>query len=67
MKCKICNDELDTESPYNVYGKNPLTFRNCWMHGYCFDNALNDLKTQSSKNIDYENKYDEYLFSSEGE
>lgn len=60
-----CNKNLNTESPYNIYGKNPLTFRNAWMHGFCFDNSIDDLKTQSSKLINFKNRYDEYLFNDE--
>lgn len=60
MKCTICREKLDTEHPESIYGKNPKTFRDAWMHSYCYKIALEDLKDlSSSKN--YDNKYDEYI------
>jgi len=66
MKCAICGDEVDTENPFmtgGVYGKNPITWRMAWMHGYCLENAIDDTKTQPAKSIQFENRHDEYVFA----
>ncbi len=37
MKCTICGDKLDPESPFNIKAENPETKREGWMHGFCLD------------------------------
>ena len=61
MKCKICKDKLDTEHPDSICGKSPKTFRDAWMHSYCYKIALEDLKDLPSSKTEYINKYDEYI------
>ncbi len=61
MKCVLCKDLLDQEHPSAIYGRNPETFRQAWMHLYCFDVALETLKEKGSKNTDFDSQFDEYI------
>jgi hypothetical protein len=61
MKCALCKQALDTDSPYSVYGRNPVTFRHAWMHDLCAIEALESLHGQSAIDQKYEDRYDEYI------
>lgn len=61
MRCTLCKDWLDADSPYSVYTRNPLTWRHGWMHGLCFQHALELLKGDCSSDPQYKNRYDEYI------
>jgi hypothetical protein len=61
MKCVLCREQIDIEHPETVYDRNPSTFRMAWMHRFCFQVALEDLKHEKpSKNV-YQSRLDEYL------
>ena len=60
-KCVLCDDELDTDHPLSVYGRNPETFRKGWMHLYCFNEAFEQLQYERACSNAYMNRQDEYL------
>ena len=62
MKCVLCKENLDTESPYVVYRQNPETFRKAWMHNFCFDHAYDWLRNEDPSNeLLYKDRQDEYI------
>jgi hypothetical protein len=60
-RCALCNQSLDRESPFSIYGRNPRTFRYAWMHDFCAVNAFEALRGQPSKRAEYDNRQDEYI------
>lgn len=61
VRCVLCGEAMNAESPYEVFDYNPMTFREAWMHGFCADVALQDLRFQDASSSDYQSRYDEYL------
>lgn len=64
MKCLYCKTSGENESPFmdNISRViNPRTFRYACLCGYCYEIELDDLKDKPSKNVIYENMYDEYM------
>jgi hypothetical protein len=60
-RCVLCGDYVDTESPFDGgYAPNPFTFRDAWMHCFCFENAYQDIAEIESKNVNYANRQEEY-------
>lgn len=43
MRCKLCNDAMDTDHPLSIYARNPATGRRAWMHFSCFREAVESL------------------------
>lgn len=60
-RCALCGNSLDTDSPYVVYARNPLTFRMAWMHTDCGSDALDCLHGQPASDVNYADRYDEYI------
>jgi len=63
----LCSDTIDTEHPDSIYDINPKTMRRAWMHTFCFVVAEEELQDTPSSNINYKNKYDEYLSKRQGQ
>jgi hypothetical protein len=67
MRCALCGDITDTESPFmtgGVYERNPETFRHAWMDGYCLQEAIEQTKTQPAKDAaNFSSRYDEYIYA----
>ncbi len=61
MKCALCRDYLDEEHPSSIYSRNPKTFRLAWMHPYCYQASLENLKELPARSIDFDSRYDEYI------
>jgi hypothetical protein len=61
MKCAICHDRLDPESPFNVYGINPLTLRLAWMHGWCAQAADEQAREISATDDRFENRAEQAI------
>jgi hypothetical protein len=61
MRCALCHQKLNTDSPFVVYARNPATFRRAWMHDTCAVLALEECQGQPSKRAEYDNRYDEYI------
>jgi hypothetical protein len=60
-ECALCGDDLDTEHPLSIYGRNPQTYRKAWMHFYCFQSAFEQLQYERASSDDCMNRLDEYL------
>jgi hypothetical protein len=60
MKCTLCGETIDPEHPLTVRGVNPETNRKGWMHGYCFVQALDELRSMPSDSPAFVNRWDEY-------
>jgi hypothetical protein len=65
MKCAICHDSLNTESPFNVYGTNPLTLRRAWMHGWCADSAYEQATELPASEPEFENRAEQAIHKGE--
>lgn len=59
-RCALCKQRLDPDSPFSVYGRNPLTNREAWMHDLCAISAYDELSNQPSSDPKYKDKQDEY-------
>lgn len=60
VKCVICEQHLDTESPYVNHARNPETFRVAWMHYFCFEHTYQELKNQPASKPIYTDRQDEF-------
>jgi hypothetical protein len=64
VTCALCDDKADPENPFKegaIREVNPETFRRAWMHGSCYEDSLETLKTMPSRNPIFKNRYDEYV------
>lgn len=62
VRCVLCGDYLDPEHPFDAgYAPNPFTFRDAWMHSFCFENAFQDIAELPASKTIYNNRQDEYL------
>ncbi len=64
MKCVICKLNIhpsDFDIGYAFETVNPISFRVANMHSDCFEDALDIAAEMPAKNIDYENRQDEYI------
>jgi hypothetical protein len=60
-RCALCKQAVDTDSAFVLYGRNPETFRNAWMHDQCAIAALESLHSLPSKDTRYSDRHDEYI------
>lgn len=49
MRCTICGDNIDPESPLAIRMINPLTFRWAWMELWCLRMAIEDLSANEKE------------------
>ena len=52
VKCAICGDKIDPESPFVTHTINPNTLRVAWMENACFEMALDDLDSEQRENFE---------------
>jgi len=61
VQCVLCKDYFDSENPFEAYyAPNPITFRNAWMHSFCFNNAYEEIAENPASKPEYLNRQDEY-------
>jgi hypothetical protein len=61
VRCVLCGDYLDPENPFEGgYAPNPFTFRDAWMHSFCFENAYQEIAAKAASKPEYLNRQDEY-------
>lgn len=64
MNCKVCKAKIaihDFDADFAFNAESPITFRKANFHSYCYELEIEESKQIGSKNINYANRYDEYL------
>lgn len=64
MKCALCCDIVNIEDPTmngGLVAVNPETHRLARMHDWCYKNALDSLRGVPCDDVNYIDKYDEYM------
>lgn len=63
-RCKVCKQKIEFwqfEIGAAFEEVSPVTFRKANFHSYCYDLEVEQAKQTESKNVNYQNRYDEYL------
>lgn len=64
ITCVLCKEAADPENPFKdgaIHAINPNTFREAWMHAWCFEIALEELHGVPAKDSQYDDRFDEYM------